>query len=501
MSSIEAVTKAAQLTAAACADVLGTLVAAPGSFSDVTVEEAPEDPWKALEFPLVAVRIAFTEGITGEDLFVLVPDQARRLAAAMMGSSESESEGDLNEIELSAVSEAMNQMMGAVATAMADAIGRPTDIATPQTSVLESGEAAESLCDARYVARFTLNAGALSATIVQLVPEDFALVLHGAFNSAAAAEAVLGGEHQAKLDRLNDDTYAAVERTARIAAESSADVLSTLLGGKVAVTLPEVEAHPEDPLADLTYPVVTVEVSYVSGVTGANLFALTPPQSAMLAAVMMGRDEPSGDGLSELELSAVSEAMNQMMGAATNILADTLSLDIEVAPPICQVMESVEQARATFEHPAYCSKFRIVSDRLTADVVQLVPADFALHLQEAFGAADLGRSIGREPHAASAATTASTNAAAARTAAGALGFDSFRSVKVRVSAELGRSQLEVARVMNLPPGSIVELDRTPTDPIDILVNGRPFAKARLVLVDGEYAAQIVSLERPKLHAR
>ena len=70
-----------------------------------------------------------------------------------------------------------------------------------------------------------------------------------------------------------------------------------------------------------------------------------------------------------------------------------------------------------------------------------------------------------------------------------------------MSAELGRSQLEVARVMNLPPGSIVELDRTPTDPIDILVNGRPFAKARLVLVDGEYAAQIVSLERPKLHAR
>ena len=54
--------------------------------------------------------------------------------------------------------------------------------------------------------------------------------------------------------------------------------------------------------------------------------------------------------------------------------------------------------------------------------------------------------------------------------------------------------------MNLPPGAIVELDRMPSDPIDLLVNGRAFARARLVLVDGEYAAQIVSLEPPNLLA-
>jgi flagellar motor switch protein FliN/FliY len=497
----EAVEKAAHLTAGACAEVLGTLVGKPGSFSDVSVDEELSNPWDALAFPLVCVRIAFTEGITGEDMFVLAPDQARRLATAMMGMSESDAEGDLNDIELSAVSEAMNQMMGRVATAMAEAIGRSTDIATPQTDYLEAREAAEAVGEARFTARFTLHAGDLAATIVQLVPQDLADVLLAAFDSAAVMEAVLGAEHASKIARLNDDTYAAVERTARIAAESSAEVLGTLLGGRVTATLPEIDSQPADPLAELSYPLVTVEVSYVSGVNGANLFALTPAQSASLAAAMMGVDEPSGDGLSELELSAVSEAMNQMMGAATNILADTLSLDIEVAPPICEVIETVEQARATFEHPAYCARFRIVSDRLTADVVQLVPADFALHLQAAFAAADLGRSVTAEPHpqqAAAASSTAAANTAAAATPPGALGFDAFRSVKVRVSAELGRSRLAVARVMNLPPGAIVELDRTPDDPIDILVNGRPFARARLVLVDGEYAAQIVSLEPPLL---
>ena len=64
---------------------------------------------------------------------------------------------------------------------------------------------------------------------------------------------------------------------------------------------------------------------------------------------------------------------------------------------------------------------------------------------------------------------------------------------MRVSAELGRSRLPIAQVVNLPPGSIVALDRSPDDPIDVLVNGRPFAEAKLVLVDGEYAVQIVNI--------
>jgi flagellar motor switch protein FliN/FliY len=70
---------------------------------------------------------------------------------------------------------------------------------------------------------------------------------------------------------------------------------------------------------------------------------------------------------------------------------------------------------------------------------------------------------------------------------------SLRTVKVRVSAELGRARLPIGQVVNLPPGAIVPLDRSPHDPIDVLVNGRPFAEARLVLVDGEYAVQIVNI--------
>jgi len=290
-----------------------------------------------------------------------------------------------------------------------------------------------------------------------------------------------------------DAGLAAVDRTARVTAEAAGQVLSTLIGGNASATLPQIEADPDDPLGKLTYPLIAVEVSYVSGVNGANLFVLSPAQGAMLAAVMMGLDEPMGDGLTELELSAVSEAMNQMMGAATNVLADTLSLDIEVAPPVCTVIHSAEEARAQFPVPAYCARFRLVSDRLSADVVQLVPAEFAEHLRQAYAAVDIGRA---------AVSAEQSNPAAG----GGMGFDrqrparlggvdagSLGTVRVRVSAELGRTHLPIGDVLNMPPGSVVQLDRLPTDPIDVLVNGRPYASARLVLVDGEYAVQIVKL--------
>lgn len=503
MSELEAIRRSAELTAAACAEVLGQLLSAPGSHGAVDVQDGGASPWEALPFPLVSVRVEFIAGINGQYVFALAPEQARRLAAGMMGV-EPEGAGELSEMELSAVSEAMNQMMGRVATAMADAIGVPTDIAAPVTEVLADRDAAEALGEPRYTARFAISAGELEAEIVQVVPAEFAAVLAGSFGESgdAPVEAVDDADPvvaEPAADEPADDARGAVERIAGITASASADVLTALIGDRVTATTPEVDAGTDDPLGELTYPLVTVEVAYVAGVTGSNLFVLAPAQAATLAAVMMGLDEPSGDGLSELELSAVSEAMNQMMGAATNVLAATLGMALEVAPPVCDVVDSADDARARFAEPAYSARFRIAAERLDADIVQLVPADFARALQAAFGAAEEGLAPGTAAPLAPAAT-ASMNAAAARSVPGALEFDHLRAVQVRVSAELGRARVPVSDVMNLPPGAIVELDRTPAEPIDILVNGRAFARARLVLVDGEYAAQIVSLEPPTLLA-
>jgi flagellar motor switch protein FliN/FliY len=334
---------------------------------------------------------------------------------------------------------------------------------------------------------------------MQIIPDAFAASIASAVDSAALMRDVVDSSRPVVGAATDDATFSAVERTARISAESAASVLSALLGIESSATLPAIEVNPSDPFQRLEFPVIAVEVAYVSGVTGANLFVLSPSQAAHLAAIMMGLTEPMGDGLSEIELSAVSEAMNQMMGAATNIMADTLKMSIEVSPPTCTVVDDAAAASAMFRDCAYCARFRLIAGSFDADVMQLVSPAFARHLREAFATAEAATSI------AVAAETSAPVAQAPAEPAPVTGWEDvaapaahdengrLTNVKVRLSAELGRARMSVGKVANLPNGAVVKLDRSPADALDVLINGTPFAQARLVLVDGEYAVQIVSL--------
>ena len=77
------------------------------------------------------------------------------------------------------------------------------------------------------------------------------------------------------------------------------------------------------------------------------------------------------------------------------------------------------------------------------------------------------------------------------------GAPSLAGIPVRVWAELGRASMQTADVVGLPHGAVVELDRSPDEPIDLFVNGRRFATGRLVVVDGnDWAVRIESVLDP-----
>jgi flagellar motor switch protein FliN/FliY len=76
-------------------------------------------------------------------------------------------------------------------------------------------------------------------------------------------------------------------------------------------------------------------------------------------------------------------------------------------------------------------------------------------------------------------------------------------VNVRLWAELGRSRLPLAEAVALGTGAIVDLDKDPDEELDVFVNGMPFAKGKLLLVDGEWAIRlerIVASPRAVEHA-
>jgi flagellar motor switch protein FliN/FliY len=262
----------------------------------------------------------------------------------------------------------------------------------------------------------------------------------------------------APLLRLGESTAEAVERVLQNVAPGAARVGAVRAGNGT-------EQAAEQAVQGLAMPAVCAEVSYVDGVTGGNVFLLPVEGARRLAATMMGGeagDAVEGAELSELELSAVGEAMNQMMSAAAMATAGVLGQEVEIAPPNIRVLtteaEAAEMLRASAAPHVLTTSFTVAD--VSARLVQLVPNAFVVRMDRALDAQ----------------TTEYTSAP--------LGA-ALRAVPVRVWAELGRARMPAGTSLDLPTGSVVELDREVEDPVDLYVDGLHFATGRLrVAEDG-----------------
>ena len=222
----------------------------------------------------------------------------------------------------------------------------------------------------------------------------------------------------------------------------------------------------EQAVADLAFPAVAADVSYVDGVTGGNVFLLPLDGARRLAAAMMGGDAgaaPDAGELSELELSAVGEAMNQMMSAAAAATGGVLNQEVLIAPPQIRVVadeaEAVEMLRAPATPHLLSSDFTVAET--PSRLVQLVPNAFVVRMERALEAQ----------------TREYTDSS------GAPMGDALRAVPVRVWAELGRARMPAGSSLALPTGSVVELDREVDDPVDLYVDGMRCATGRLLVAE------------------
>jgi len=76
-------------------------------------------------------------------------------------------------------------------------------------------------------------------------------------------------------------------------------------------------------------------------------------------------------------------------------------------------------------------------------------------------------------------------------------IDMLLDIELDVSIELGRTNMSIKRVLEMGPGSIVELDRMAGEPVDLLVNNKVVAKGEVVVVDENFGIRIVSLVSPE----
>jgi flagellar motor switch protein FliN len=266
----------------------------------------------------------------------------------------------------------------------------------------------------------------------------------------------------------------ALVELANSTSEAVAGVLTQFVADGVerggAVTVPA----DADPLSGIPTPSVATNVSYVDGVTGGNVFVISFAGARKLAAAMMGMQPEEGDvaELSELELSAVGEAANQMMAAAAAATAAQLGEEVEISPPETRIFQTVSEASGVFDRTPHATivSFTILGE--ACRLIQLVPNAFVVRMTRAL--AELSTDEGQSP-----AEPGFGVAPAALT-----------PVPVRVWAELGRTRMQLGHAVGLGSGAVVELDRQADDPVDLFVNGRRFASGRLLLSDGQWAVQI-----------
>lgn len=187
-----------------------------------------------------------------------------------------------------------------------------------------------------------------------------------------------------ELSAEEKDTLAEV---GNISLGSAATALSNLLGKTVRITAPEISTVTvEEVESDYPVPCLVLQIKYLAGLAGENVLVIKEQDASVIAALMMGMDPQEGAAeLGEVEMSAVQEAMNQMMGYASTALSEMFNRTIDITPPTVErwdlgdegtrlsSLESLEPGAEVVQ-----VAFRIeVEGLVDSTMLQIIPREFA----------------------------------------------------------------------------------------------------------------------------
>ncbi|MBM7571830.1 flagellar motor switch phosphatase FliY [Aquibacillus albus] len=310
---------------------------------------------------------------------------------------------------------------------------------------------------------------------------------------------------------------------------SSATTLSTLLNQKVEITTPRTSLIRRG-LIDQEFPQphVGVEVQYTEGFKGINIFVLKTKDAAIIANLMLGGDGvASSEELNEIHLSAVQEAMNQMMGTAATSMSTVFNKRVDISPPSISMLDTLkEENRQPEEEMLVKVSFQLkIGSLIDSSIMQLLPLSFAKDLVQEL----LHSPTEEEEQTSSTMQKHSTSSDKKDTypseqfsepkQLGGLksdnptiqsaSFSNFQEVNLpanekrnldmlldiplKVTVELGRTKRTVKEILELSSGSIIELDKLAGEPVDIHVNDKLIAKGEVVVIDENFGVRVTDI--------
>lgn len=343
----------------------------------------------------------------------------------------------------------------------------------------------------------------------------------------------------------------AIGEIANISMGSSATTLYSLVNRKVNITTPVVTlAHWKNVLDEYEKPCVFIQIKYTRGLDGTNILVLRDHDVKIITDLMMGGDGTNTDGeLGELHLSAISEAMNQMMGSASTSLSTMLDETIDISPPESSLIDLTEYHSGADIAPFLGGTFvkiafrMQIGDLVDSTIMQLYPIEFAKSIVKNFL-----HQNGEEPAAAPAPAPAPAPQAAPQPmyqqptpqpmmqqaapqaaqsyippqmsmpqqavpqqnvniqpaqfqtlsndyagVAGNQNIGLIMDVPLEVTVELGRTTKSISEILDFAPGTIIELDRIAGEPIDVLVNGKFVARGEVVVIEESFGVRVTEI--------
>lgn len=302
---------------------------------------------------------------------------------------------------------------------------------------------------------------------------------------------------------------------------SGATALSLLLNRRVELNTPSVELSAlSDLIRRYPKPCLAAEVDYTTGLKGTNLLLIQMHDAAVIADLMLGGDGTNPNTkLGDMEISAIAEAMNQMIGKASTSMSSLFNLRVEIAPPRTRVlsMKNLEEFSAQFtkDNLVAVVYFRLVIEGLVDSQIMLViPYHFAREMAKTLIDADeqvpMEGKMAEQPKNRR-KPVGQDEAKMADGSVRPIQFETLESVPpiegpsnlnllldvpLALSVELGSTKMRIREILELGIGSVIELDRLAGELVDILVNGKLIAKGEVVVIDENFGVKITDIVSP-----
>ena len=381
-----------------------------------------------------------------------------------------------------------------------------------------------------------------------LSQEEINALLAGEDTPSSESENTSSDENKSEAEIITDIDKDLLGEIGNISMGSASTALYQLINQQVNITTPVVSVTTLREIKEgFETPNIVLDIQYVAGIVGRNILIIKISDGLVISNLMMGGDGNITDSheISEIEISAVSEAMNQMIGSAATSMATMFGRKVDISPPTSKIVEdgSIPLSDAIGEdEPIVRVSFKMtIGDIVDSNIMQIFPIKTAKNIVAIMTGEDkaeeakkaetakakasepiVNKEINQRPdqvrveqqyesepqyqmqpqyeqpvqrmqqpvevhQAAFEPLVAQSNVPPIKN------IDLILDVPLDISVVLGRTKKSIQDILNLGTGSLIELDKLAEEPVEILVNGKQIALGEVVVVDENFGIRITNI--------